>query len=144
MRNFIKCLAALSLLIQPLTTIAHSKPAIFPKPTPVMIGGDSDQDACGGVLEVAHLNPRGDNFLTVRASPSATAREIDRLKPGFAVWGCDESADHQWIGIVYIGKKLNGDGLDCGVGTPVKQRRPYQGPCTKGWVSARFLELIAG
>ena len=57
-------------------------------------------DACGALGEVANLNPRGDNFLSVRARPSTSGTELDRLGPGARILICDGTVDG-WVGVVY-------------------------------------------
>ena len=104
-----------------------------------LAGGDLD--ACLSVGEVTGLNPRGDNFLTVRAEPKAGAREKDRLGPGRWVWLCDEAGE--WLGVVY-GSDPEDKPADCGVGTPSDRVRAYAGPCRSGWVHSRYVEVIAG
>src|SRR5687768_9147279 len=89
------------------------------------IAGD-DLDACLSVGEVTGLNPRGDNYLAVRAEPSARGREKDRLGPGRWIWLCDEAGE--WLGVVYSGDPADKPG-DCGVGSPVETERPYVGRC---------------
>ncbi len=106
---------------------------------PVRVGGDGpDLDACGGYGEVTGLNPNGDNFLAVRASPFVGAYELDRLEPGQGVSMCDYEGG--WVGIVY---DKSGD-ADCGTGSPVASERDYEGPCESGWVSEDFVTLLAG
>ncbi len=127
------------LLLLPLAAFvmaAQSAAPLRPE-VPVMVGGDSEQDACGGTYRVRGLNPRGDNFLSVRSRPAAAGRELVRLRGGQMGYLCDASADGQWQGVVY-GR------IDCGVGTPIARSRPYRGPCASGWVSSRFVELVAG
>jgi hypothetical protein len=104
------------------------------------LAGD-DLDACLSVGQVTGLNPRGDNFLSVRARPAAGAREKDRLGPGRWIWICDEAGDG--IGIVYSPNSDDKPG-DCGVGSPVETERPYVGRCRWGWVHSRFVTVIAG
>ena len=87
---------------------------------------------------VCNLDPNGDNFLAVRASTNAGAYELDRLGPGQGVHMCDSDGD--WIGIVY---DKSGE-LDCGTDTPVAEERDYEGPCESGWVSKRYVTLLAG
>ena len=131
------------LLVLPLAllTIA-AQPAGPPRPAvPVMVGGEADYDACGSVMQVTGLNRRGQNYLSLRSGPATTARELARLRAGQFVWDCDASPDKQWTGVVY---SLPGKDQDCGVGTPIARRQPYRGPCASGWVSSRFLELVAG
>jgi hypothetical protein len=104
------------------------------------LAGD-DLDACLSVGQVIGLNPRGDNFLAVRAEPRAGAAEKDRLGPGREIWICDEAGE--WLGVVYGGDPAQGPG-DCGVGTPAASVRPYSGPCRWGWVHSRYVTVIAG
>ncbi len=122
-------------------TEAPAEPTFGIERRPVRIGFDGpEMDACGGYGEITGLNPDGDNFLTVRAAPSTDADEIDRLTSGTGVSMC-ETADG-WIGIVYEGSGAAGTG--CGVGSPVPNIRDYNGSCRSGWISQRFVELIAG
>jgi hypothetical protein len=109
---------------------------------PVKIGGDEMLDACGGNSIVVGLNPRGDNFLAVKAGPSLNAKRIDKLGPNTEVYLCEQTADGAWSGIVYDGSgKWT---ARCGVTSAVATRRSYTGPCQSGWVSSKYLELIAG
>lgn len=95
-------------------------------------------DGCTPYSEIRGLNPKGDNFVSVRAAPTAAARELDRLGPGRRVWICEESAG--WDGIVYGPRGSTG----CNVESPVARVRAYPGPCRSGWVSARYVTPIAG
>ena len=107
---------------------------------PVRIGGYDDLDACLTVSRVSGLNPRGDNFLSLRSRPSAKARELRRLRAGQEVWVCEQRPDG-WTGVLVAPP----DGsLDCGVGSPIKGRQAYRGSCDSGWVASRFLEVVAG
>ncbi len=108
---------------------------------PVRVGFDGPEfDACGSYGEITGLNPDGDNFLSVRAAPSSDAEELDRLTTGTGVSLCEEADG--WIGIVY--EASGASGTSCGTGSPVSEVRAYDGPCRSGWVSQRFVELIAG
>lgn len=100
-----------------------------------------DLDACLTVGQVADLNPQGDNFLAVRALPSANGAEKDRLDPGRWLWLCDEVGE--WIGVVYS-PDPNEEPGNCGVASPVETERPYVGRCRWGWVHSRYVEVIAG
>ncbi len=95
-------------------------------------------DGCTPYSEIRGLNPRGDNFVSVRAAPSVRARELDRLGPGRRVWICDEVPG--WAGIVYGPRGSTG----CNVESPIPRVRPYRGPCRSGWVSSRYVTPIAG
>ena len=107
---------------------------------PVTVGlyGD-DFDACGSQGQVTGLNPDGDNFLAVRVGPGVQYEKLGELHKGDVVNVCQ--TEDGWLGIVY---RTDGDGFsECGVGTPLP-RGPYQGPCKTGWVSERFIVIIAG
>ncbi len=106
----------------------------------VMVGGETDFDACGAYGKVTGLNPNGDNFLAVRSRPSTSGAEMDRLGPGAGVFMCDDR--NGWIGVVYPPK--SDPNLSCGVGSPIANRQPYQGPCNSGWVFGKYITLIAG
>ena len=109
----------------------------------VMIGQDgADFDACGGYGEITGLNPDGDNFLAVRAGPTTQASKVDELHQSDPVWLCDATADGEWIGIVY--GESSGPDRDCQVGENLSKPVAYHGPCRSGWVSSRYVTLIAG
>jgi hypothetical protein len=90
----------------------------------------------------ANLDPRGDNFLAVRAAPSTRARTVFRLGPRHPVYVCEEAAGGQWLGIVFT--DMPRSRLDCRVGSPVPRPQAYRGPCRSGWVAARYINIIAG
>jgi len=107
---------------------------------PVRIGtAAADLDACLSQSEVSGLNPRGDNYLTVRAGPGRDARDIGRLGPGHIVNVCEQR--NGWLGVVF---GPAGRQEDCGVGSPVPRPRAYDGPCHSGWVAARYVRVVAG
>jgi hypothetical protein len=130
----------LALALAVLTAGAAASAATGERAPRVGLAGD-DLDACLSVGQVTGLNPRGDNFLSVRAEPRAGAAEKDRLGPGREVWLCDEAGE--WLGVVYDGDPADGPG-ECGVGTPVAIAQPYSGPCRSGWVHSRYVTVIAG
>lgn len=107
----------------------------------VLVGGLANVDACTSIASVTGLNPRGDNYLSVRAQPSRSGRELDRLGPGSQVWVCDEFPGGGWTGIVYAPQDSD---VNCGVSSPVSPRVPYEGPCAAGWVASRYLRVAAG
>ena len=111
-----------------------------PIPMPIRIGTNGpDLDSCASYGEVTGLNPKGDNYLSVRDAPSAEVKERDRLDPGQGVHICAES--NGWYGVVYD----KGDEMrDCGTDSPVPTPRNYSGPCAQGWVSKKFVTIIAG
>jgi uncharacterized protein YgiM (DUF1202 family) len=108
---------------------------------PVMVGGDTDQDACVASGVVHGLRTIRAAFLVVRNGAHVHSRKIDQLREGQSVFVCDTSANGHWLGIVYSSnKEIN----DCGVSTPIAIEQPYRGKCRKGWVNARWIKLIAG
>ena len=110
-----------------------------PGARPVRYGLNGPElDACTPYSEIRGLNPRGDNFVSVRAGPSVRARELDRLGPGRRVWICEEVSG--WAGIVYGPRGSTG----CNVESPVRRPQPYRGPCRSGWVASRYVTPIAG
>ncbi len=103
----------------------------------IMIGGETDFDACGAVGEITGLDPQGDNFLAVRFGPGSEHQQIDSLHNGDLVYMCGTEGD--WEAVIY------GDDLSaCGLGSPVMPRQPYTGPCNTGWIFTEYLILIAG
>jgi len=125
-----------------LATMLVAAGAPPPRPqTPVTIGGQADLDACPSTAQVTGLNPRGDNFVSVRSRPSEHSRELARLRAGMTVWACSENANGSWTGVIF---SPLGETLECGVGTPVARNQAYRGPCASGWVSSRYLTIVAG
>ena|SRR5688572_20569087 len=115
-------------------TFAHAQRA-----RPVIVGADPELDACPSTGRVSGLNPDGDNFLSVRAAPNPDARAVARVRSGQILWICDVTAGERWYGVVY-----SISGADrCGLNR-VRRSRAYSGPCRSGWVSARYVTVIAG
>lgn len=111
-----------------------------PIPMPIRIGTNGPElDSCASYGEVTGLDPQGDNYLSVRDSPSAEVKERDRLAPGQGVHVCAE--EDGWYGVVY---EKGGQGRDCGTDSPVPTPRNYEGPCAQGWVSAKYVTIVAG
>jgi hypothetical protein len=125
-------LAALALLVSPLSARGGDA-------TPVLVGGESDLDACLSLGQVVGLDPAGDNFLAVRAGPGSKNAELDRLGPKRLVTVCDERG--RWLSVVYAPE---GSDTDCGTGSPQAERTAYRGPCRSGWVHASHVEIVAG
>ena len=97
----------------------------------VMVGGETDMDACGGYGIVL--------ATTTLISFKSGQMAFDKVDINTNVSSCDSSEDGEYVGIVF-GKK----GQNCGVGTPVKTRQEYKGPCKRGWIKKGFFELLAG
>lgn len=128
-----------------------------PAEKPVRIGeGGPRFDACQAVGRVQGL--RG-GTLPVRIAPFDAAKQKAAIGEGQQLWICTRSHDQQWFGIVYDdgvvgdieGAEENsatpvaakGPG-DCGVSSPVRSKRDYDGPCKSGWVESTFVKLVAG
>lgn len=105
----------------PLVTASTPKPLV-----PIVIGGESDFDACGGNGVVFGLDPHGDGFLAVKGEPNLRGARINKLFNGEQVYICQERGD--WLGVVYTKSRQ-----DCNVSTPWPLVLPYTGPCGSGW-----------
>ena len=104
---------------------------------PVMYGGEANMDACGSAGTVGALDTLEGQVLTVHSAPDATAEETDLLQPGQLVSICENEGD--WVGVVY-----SKNAADCGTGTPVADRRAYDGQCQSGWIDGSYLTNQAG
>jgi hypothetical protein len=114
-------------------------PAAAQPARPVLLGTPGPFRTACAFGDISGLNPRGDNFLAVRAAPSLRAREIDRLWPRRQqVMLCERTRDGRWYGIVYRHNN------SCEVEVPRGPPRPYRGRCRSGWVSARYITVSAG
>lgn len=127
-----------------------------PGERPVRIGeGGPRFDACQAVGRVAGI--RGGE-LDVLIAPFDSADKKDSIAEGTRVFICTRSHDQQWFGVVYAepapvqaageGNELAAppamDLADCGVSSPVRSKRNYDGPCQSGWVESNFVKLVAG
>ncbi len=119
-------------------TIAFAQPAGLD--VPVRAGEDASEfDACAGFATVTGLDPKGDDFLSVRSGPGGRAyREVDRVHTGQRLAICEERGP--WLGVVYATEAKQ----DCGVATPWPRRAVYAGPCRSGWVHRRYVTVKAG
>lgn len=127
---------ACALLAAALPVAAKAPPA-----RPVMVGGEPELDACPSIGEIVPLRKGGDGFVAVRAAPSAKARMLGKLTAGRALILCEDSADGQWVGVVYADPEGS---QVCGLSSPIAQATPYKGPCRSGWVARRYITVIAG
>ena len=117
----------------PMTT-----PANAGGPVPVYVGGEADLDACGTIIGVAGLSATGDGFLALRTGPGTSYPMIRKLLPGAELWFCAQKG--RWYGVVV---RPHGNG-QCGVGSPIARRQPYNGPCLSGWVYGKYTTPLAG
>ena len=109
-------------------------------------------DACQAVGRIQGLQGRE---LDVRIAPFDAAKKKGSIRQGQQVWICTRSHDQQWHGIVYddgdretaendAGRIGNLGPGECGVSSPVRSKRNYDGPCKSGWVESNFVKLVAG
>lgn len=127
-----------------------------PTARPVTIGeGGARFAACQGRGRVGGL--RG-NLLPLREAPFDSAKAIGALSNDTDLYICTRSLDQQWLGVV-IGAAdtvppenpptVSDDApvaapmVDCGVTSPVRSERPYDGPCLSGWVENTFVVSVA-
>ncbi len=122
-----------------LNNAAHVNRATSGGDRPVMVGEDPGYDACASVGVVSGLKPGGDGFLALRSGPSINARLIGKLYEGDVVILCDYVTG--WQGVVVSPSDPE---IDCGTSSPVASHQPYNGPCRAGWVSDKFITVIAG
>ncbi|TXM90670.1 integron [Methylobacterium sp. WL103] len=117
---------------------AHAQPASLD--VPVQAGADGPElDACPRLAAVTGLDPKGDDFLSVRSGPGGRPyREVDRIHTGQRLSVCETRGP--WFGVVYADR----EGRDCGVATPWPRRTAYAGPCRSGWVHRRYVTDLAG
>ena len=120
-----------------------------PSAKPVRIGeGGPRFDACQSTGEVGrHVS----GSLPVLSAPFDAAEKIDSLSAGQTIHICTRSIDQQWLGIVYdkaadpaAAEGDAGTAVDCGVSSPVRAKRNYDGPCKSGWVESTYVVLVAG
>ncbi|QTD57902.1 hypothetical protein J4G78_15995 [Parasphingorhabdus cellanae] len=120
-----------------------------PGERPVRIGeGGPRFDACQAMGRVTGLRQAD---LDVLIAPFDAAERKAGLSAGQLVHICTRSHDQQWLGIVYDdtapaegdNPAANGS-QDCGVSSPVRSKRNYDGPCKSGWVESTFVKLVAG
>jgi hypothetical protein len=116
-----------------------------PTAKPVRIGeGGPRFDACQSVGKVGrHVS----GSLPVLSAPFDAAEKIDSLAAGQTIHICTRSIDQQWLGIVYdqpSDPAATGTPVDCGVSSPVRAKRNYDGPCKSGWVESTYVVLVAG
>ncbi len=122
-----------------------------PSAKPVRIGeGGPRFDACQSVGQIGrHVT----GSLPVLSAPFDAGAKKDSLTAGQMVYICTRSIDQQWFGIVYekASDPATPDGTtptrspgDCGVSSPVRAKRNYDGPCASGWVESIYVVLVAG
>lgn len=103
---------------------------------PVLLKADDGLDPCSlGVISGA-----GEGAIMVFPGDSTDLDAVDHLPDDQKVWMCDGDGDGDMIGIVYS----RDPDKDCEVSSPVKEDRPYLGPCQWGWVKGEWVQVLAG
>ena len=75
----------------------------------------------------------------IPAAYNIRAHRIDKIFNGQKLWICEESKDGKWLGVVYPSNQKQ----DCGVSSPIKKQKSYDGPCKAGWVSKKYITILA-
>ena len=113
---------------------------------PVMIGGQTETDACASIGRV--LQPAGSPLVIVSARPARRARAVAKLAAGHLLWICWQNKAANKVGVVFgtAAESRNSSGIpaDCGVQTPIAKPRAYHGRCQSGWIDSAAFETIAG
>jgi len=101
----------------------------------VAVDGNDGLGLCAAG-KVIGLDPRGDNFLSVRSGPGGQPfRELDRLFSAETVYVCGRTA--AWYAVVYPATRKFLQ--DCDI---VGQGRAYEGSCRHGWVYSRYVKVL--
>ncbi len=104
-------------------------------------GGDGILDPCMSLAQVNNLGKGPDAFLAVKDEPNLKAKRIDKIFSGQKLWICEDSKDGNWYGVVYP----TTENQDCDVNNiSIKNRKTYTGPCKSGWVSQKYVTIVAG
>ena len=100
---------------------AHAQTASLD--VPVQAGADGPElDACPRLAAVTGLDPKGDDFLSVRSGPGGRPyREVDRIHTGQRLSVCETRGP--WLGVVYAAPE--------GQGSPASRRPGHAGPPTR-------------
>ena len=105
----------------------------------LMLEETEEMAPCQTTGKVVHLDPKGDNYLSVQSAPGGKPYvEKDRLHTGKEVRVCDETSG--WYGVIYGATEMT----DCNYERKRNGRYEYTGPCKYGWGSKRYVEIIAG
>ena len=137
------CLVTLS------TGTAMAADDLSPRPVmihPVLVDGKPVWNG-GADAVIVGLKAKGDGYLSVRASPTTKAREIDRIANGRYVMqfpGDPQAEKNNFIGIVYLDSPEAPGPISIKCAIPGDfYDGPYKGPCKSGWVSWRFVQVHA-
>ena len=114
------------------------------KAVAVLVGGWPNVDSCTSTGVVKSFRAGASGYLAVRNAPTATAKEVARLKTGHPVWLCGDICNKRWTAIVNH-HNAQGDYWECGVsGAGPATPAPYSGPCKFGWVARHYFSLSVG
>ena len=123
---------------------------IAPRPVVVQSITDNGQKIApgGATAQITGLKKGGDGFVSVRAAPSVKADDLDRLtQDTFVIVALARDWDAaDFVGVIY---SPNGQAESplmerCGLPeAPPYFDGLYTGPCKSGWVSKRFVKVLA-
>ena len=105
---------------------------------PVMVGGREASEGCAGTAVVATA---AGGTLNLRAGPGFNHPVIARLAAGRSVSIC-QRLQGGWVGIL-VHRSTPG-ARDCGVSDAGSKPMAYTGACDSGWVSEKYLRILAG
>jgi hypothetical protein len=112
--------------------------AVQIRPTiPVMIGGQEASEGCAGT---ATISIRAGTRLNVRAGPGLTHPVIARLSDGQRVSICQRREG--WVGVLVL--RTGPGASDCQASDAGPKPMPYAGPCASGWITAKYVRMLAG
>jgi hypothetical protein len=106
---------------------------------PVVLNPNKMGVSCNKTGQVTGLDPKGDNYLSVRGGSSGNHREVDRLGKDDPVWICAEQGE--WYAIIFPRKV---DFSACDVNKNSSTPYKYRGPCETGWVHRSYVRVTAG
>jgi hypothetical protein len=132
------------LLIGSLVAFSSAAAAIVPISPPdrvaVLLRYDPNMDACPSTVRPKLPHRGRDGYLSLRVGPGTAWPETDRLKPGTLMFECENTGE--WAAVIV----QPAGGGDCAIPRPTAKKPllRYEGPCRRGWISARFVETVAG
>ncbi len=117
---------------------------------PVVVDGRAIAPGAS-VAQIVGLRKDGDGFVSVRAAPTAKAKERDRLTRNryvLVLIGNKHAEKLGFVGIIYPDHNKDVDlEKECEIENPIDpaktSKQIYEGPCKKGWIAKRFVKILA-
>jgi len=104
---------------------------------PVMVGGQEASEGCAGT---ATLSIRASTKLNLRAGPGLTYSVIAQLSADQRISICQRRDG--WVGVLVL--RTSTGPSDCQVSDAGPKPTSYAGPCVSGWLSAKYVRILAG